>query len=280
MSGTSPMDRIGFRDLLRHYRPWAIFARQLNTRYGGLPRSFFARSARIVDAGAGPQDALKAKRLFKRCWYEGINIADLPDTSRERVAFDRYLLADLDETDLSFLPDRSYDLVISSHTIEHLDDGTALVSRLCAKVGPGGRLYLEWPSVESTTFPIRGLGLRFDDDPTHRRTYGLDEIRELVESHDLRIEFARRRRQWLRIILAPMLVAFRVLLHLESHAASRLSRHRMRLGDGAMSRRGRVSLARTEWAQGAGVALRWGFILVERPNPRPSWSAGRLSGVG
>ena len=208
MSSTVPIGRFGLRDLLRHYRPWAVLARQLNTRYAGLSPSFFARSARIVDAGAGPQDALKAKRLFRHCWYEGINIADLPQTSREREAYDQYHLADLNETDLSFLPDRSYDLVISSHTIEHLEDGTAVVSRLCAKVGPSGLLYLEWPSVESIAFPIRGLGLRFDDDSTHRRTYGLDEIRALVESHDLRVEFARCRRQWLRIILAPMLVAF------------------------------------------------------------------------
>lgn len=210
MSGTS-IGGLGVRELVRHYRPGAVLTRQLNTRYGGLPPAFFARSAKIVDAGGGPQDALKAKRLFGRCWYEGINIEDLPATSREKLAYDRYHLVDLDESDLSFLPDRSYDLVVSSHTIEHLKDGAAAVTRLCAKVGPGGLLYLEWPSLESVTFPIRGLGLRFDDDGGHRHTYGLDEIRALVESQGLRVEFARRRRQWLRMILAPILVAYHSL---------------------------------------------------------------------
>lgn len=207
MGGTST-GRPGIRQLIRHYRPRAAVARLLNTRYAGLPPAFFARSARIVDAGGGPLDALKAKRLFRACWYEGINIDALPPASREMAAYDRYHVVDLDETDLGFLPDRSFDLVVSSHTIEHLKDGVATVRRLCSKVGPGGRLYLEWPSLESVTFPIRGRGLRFDDDGTHRQTYGLHEIREEVESQGLQVEFARRRRQWLRILLAPILVAY------------------------------------------------------------------------
>ncbi len=211
MTGTSIGGLGVVRELVRHYRPGAVLIRQLNTRYGGLPPSFFARSARIVDAGGGPQDALKAKRLFGQCWYEGINIEDLPPSSTESHGYDRYHLVDLDGTDLSFLPDRSYDLVVSSHTIEHLRDGAVVVTRLCAKVGPGGFLYLEWPSLESVTFPIRGLGLRFDDDGTHRHTYGLDEIRALVERQGLRVEFARRRRQWLRMLLAPILVGYHTL---------------------------------------------------------------------
>jgi SAM-dependent methyltransferase len=208
MSLTSRVGDLRVRELVRHYRPWAVLTRQLNTRYGGLPPSFFARSARIVDAGGGPQDALKAKRLFAQCWYEGINIEDLPPSSRVRGGYDRYHLVDLDGTDLRFLADRSYDLVVSSHTIEHLEDGAAVVTRLCAKVRRGGLLYLEWPSLECITFPFRGFGLRFDDDGTHRQTYGLDEIRSLVERQGLRVEFARRRRQWLRMILAPFLVGY------------------------------------------------------------------------
>jgi hypothetical protein len=203
----SPIGGIRFHELVRYYRPGAVLARKLNSRYGGLPPEFFARSVRIVDAGGGPQDALKAKRLFARCWYEGINIEDLP-LSRASSGYDRYHLIDLDETDLSFLPDGSYDLVVSSHTIEHLKDGPATVARLCAKVGAGGLLYLEWPSIESISVPIRGRGLRFDDDGTHRQTYALDEIRALVESHGLQVEFARPRRQWLRVILAPILVPY------------------------------------------------------------------------
>jgi SAM-dependent methyltransferase len=203
--------RATIQALIRHFRPEAVLIRQLNTRYAGLPRSFFDQPARILDAGGGPSDALKAKRLFAECWYEGINIAALPATTVGMAGYDRYHLLDLDATDLSFLPQRSIDFVVSSHTIEHLEDGPATVERLCTKVRSGGRLYLEWPSIESVNFPIRGLGLRFDDDTTHRRTYGLDEMRAVVESQGLQVEFARRRRQWLRIVLAPILVVYRTL---------------------------------------------------------------------
>jgi len=208
MSDPSRIGALSIRELVRYYRPRAVLTRQLNTRYWGLPPSFFTSSVRIVDAGGGPQDALKAKRLFGQCWYEGINIEALPESSRASGGYDRYHLVDLDETDLSFLPDRSYDLVVSSHTIEHLKDGQAVVARLCAKVRPGGLLYLEWPSLESITFPIRGRGLRFDDDGTHRHAYGLDQIRALVARQGLHVEFARRRRQWLRMLLAPFLIVY------------------------------------------------------------------------
>jgi SAM-dependent methyltransferase len=196
------------RRLVRYLGPYAVVTRALNGRYTSLPASVFSSSVRIVDAGGGPMDARKAKRLFAQCWYEGINIAELPPPGSEAHGYDRYHLLDLDATDLAFLPDRSYDLVVSSHTIEHLKDGLAVVERLCRKVKPGGRLYLEWPSVQSTTFPVRGLGLRFDDDPTHRKAYALDDVRRLVEREGLRIERAGVRRQWLRILLAPILVPY------------------------------------------------------------------------
>jgi SAM-dependent methyltransferase len=197
-----------FWHLAHYYRPRTMVLRKLNTRYDGLPMQFFRRRLRILDAGGGPSDALKAKSMLDDCWYEGINIEELPPASKQRRAYDRYHLVDLDKSDLAFLPDWSFDLVASSHTIEHLEDGLRVVALLCDKVKPGGFLYLEWPSVESVTFPIRGRGLRFDDDVTHRSTYGLAEMAALVTGQGLRIEFARRRRQWLRILLGPFLIAY------------------------------------------------------------------------
>jgi SAM-dependent methyltransferase len=200
--------RVGLREIVRYLAPDAFLTRALNARYRGVPARFFTSPVRVVDAGGGPTDARKAKRLFAQCWYEGINIADLPAPGPHAHGYDRYHLLDLDATDLAFLPDRSFDLVVSSHTIEHLKDGLAVVERLCAKVKPGGRLYLEWPSVESTTCPVRGLGLRFDDDPSHRQTYALDDVRRIVERQGLRVERAGPRRQWLRVLLAPFLVPY------------------------------------------------------------------------
>ena len=185
--------------------------RFLNPRYAGLPAAFFRRSVRILDAGCGPKDALIARRLFARCWFEGINIVDLPAGSPERRAFDRYHLVDLDHTDLCFAADAAFDYVICSHTIEHLADGLALVPRLCAKVRPGGRLYVEWPSVASQTFPLRGFGLNFFDDGTHKQTFPVEAVAAAIREHGLEIEYAGPRRQIARMLLSPALAVYHAL---------------------------------------------------------------------
>jgi SAM-dependent methyltransferase len=203
----SVLENVGRPARVSRFRPGAVLTRVLNPRYASLPPAFLRKPVRILDAGCGPQEALIARRLFASCWFEGIDITDLPPGSPERRAFDRYHQVDLDQTDLSFVPDAGFDYVICSHTIEHLENGIALVARLCAKVRPGGRLYLEWPSVESQTFPVRGFGLNFFDDGTHKQTFPLETVAAVVEENGLVIEYAGRRRQVARMLLAPVLAA-------------------------------------------------------------------------
>lgn len=192
-------------------RPRAVLTRLLNPRYASLPAAFLRQPVRILDAGCGPREALIARNLFEGCWFEGIDIADVPRGGPERRAFDRYHQVDLDETDLCFVPDADFDYVICSHTIEHVEDGLALVARLCAKVRPGGRLYLEWPSVESQTFPLRGFGLNFFEDGTHKQTFALEDVATVVQRNGLVIAHAGRRRQIARMLLAPMLATYHSL---------------------------------------------------------------------
>lgn len=183
--------------------------RALHPRYAGLPAEWFRRPLRVLDAGAGPADGLLARAfLAPGSRFEGVNIVPLAEGSPERAAFDAYTVADLNESDLSFAPDGAYDYVICSHTIEHLEDGLALIPALARKVAPGGRLYLEWPAPSSERFPVRGVGLHFRDDPTHVRTYALAEVRAAVEACGLDMERAGPRRHALRIALAPALATY------------------------------------------------------------------------
>ncbi|HLF70839.1 MAG TPA: class I SAM-dependent methyltransferase [Dehalococcoidia bacterium] len=192
--------------------PASVLTRYLNPRYAWLPDEALEQPVRILDAGCGPKDGLMARRLFRRgCWYEGVSLWQPDPATRETRAFDRYHQQDLDATELEFLPQRSFDYVVCSHTLEHLQDGRAVLRRLCDKVRPGGRLYLEWPSLESQTFPVCGYGLNFFDDPTHRQTYGLDVISKIIVESGLEIIFAGRRRNWLRMLLAPFLTAYHSL---------------------------------------------------------------------
>lgn len=183
--------------------------RRLNPRYAYLPAPADGAPFRILDIGAGPEDGRIAKSLFPRCHFEAVNIAPL-DPAR-RGAFDVYHQRDLNADDLSFLPDDSFDYVISSHTIEHLEDGPGTVAQICAKVRPGGRIYLEWPSVESETFPIRGLGLNFCDDDTHIRTFPRADIAAVLTAKGFEIEYSGFRRMALRMLIAPLLILRRSL---------------------------------------------------------------------
>ena len=188
-----------------------LYRRALHPRYAALPADWFMRPLRVLDAGAGPSDAALAKTLLAPgTWFEAINIVPRP-AGTEGAAFDAYHVRDLDKTDLDFVEDGSFDYVVCSHTIEHLEDGVAVLNRLCAKVRPGGRLYLEWPSMESLSFPIRGLGLNFYDDPTHRATYPLALVADIVEKAGFEVVYAGKRHVWLRMISSPFLTFYHSL---------------------------------------------------------------------
>jgi SAM-dependent methyltransferase len=184
--------------------------RALNARYWYLESAFFDGPTRILDAGGGPVDARKAKQVVRDCWVEGVNIASRAPGA-DGAAYDRYHQVDLNHSDLAFLDDGSFDLVVASHTIEHLEDGLSVVRQLCRKVRPGGRLYLEWPAIKSLSFPIRGHGLNFWDDPTHTRTYPLTDVLNVVERAGLTVERAEPRRQLARMVLAPLLIVLHSL---------------------------------------------------------------------
>lgn len=185
--------------------------RHLNPRYAYLPEPAADAPIRILDIGAGPEDGRIAKTLFPAGHFEAINLRSLGADQRD--AFDVYHLRDLNKDDLSFLADDGFDYVISSHTIEHLDDGLRTVGQMCAKVRPGGRIYLEWPSVESKTFPIKGFGLNFYDDDTHLRTFRREEIAAVLTANGFDIDYSGYRRIWLRMLISPLLVIRRSLKH-------------------------------------------------------------------
>ena len=77
------------------------------------------------------------------------------------------------------LPDRSVDMVIANHVLEHVDDRKAL-AELFRILRPGGRAVLTVPLVEGWERTLEGEGLGEAErraqlgDPDHRRFYGRD----------------------------------------------------------------------------------------------------------
>ena len=183
------------------------FARALNPRYCWLAAAERRPGARILDVGAGSKDGRLAKAYWPGCWIEGVNIEPPPLEG----GFDAYHQIDLNLSSLDFLDAASFDYVVSSHLIEHLQDGLKAVDQLADRVKHGGLLDLEWPSPASQSFPIRGLGLNFYDDSTHVRTYRPDDVVDLLRDRGFEILQAGTRRHWARVLFAPLLALRRCL---------------------------------------------------------------------
>lgn len=90
-----------------------------------------------------------------------------------------------------------FDAVVSGHFIEHIGDPGSLAKWMARKVKPGGRAYIEWPSVNSLALPSReelaakGVDLvisRFADDATHQDLPDRSTICESMRASGFEIE--------------------------------------------------------------------------------------------
>ncbi|MCS6848834.1 MAG: class I SAM-dependent methyltransferase [Anaerolineae bacterium] len=91
---------------------------------------------RVLDAGAGE---CAYKKLFAHCRYVGVDLA-VGDTSWNYFNLDVI-------TSLSRLPfpDATFDAVLSTQTLEHLDDPLAGMYEMHRILKPGGKLFLTAP---------------------------------------------------------------------------------------------------------------------------------------
>jgi SAM-dependent methyltransferase len=79
---------------------------------------------------------------------------------------------------------RAFDAILCANFIEHIDDPLEFIAWAVSRLAPGGRLYLEWPRLESMNLPtnaaLREVGVhvttgRYHDDDTHRQNPPLAE---------------------------------------------------------------------------------------------------------
>jgi len=175
--------------------------RKINPRYAWLSDSARRGIATVLDVGGEPRDSMLAATFLPNCRFTALNIVQ----SGPMAPGAEFIRCDLDRDRLAAVAGRRFDYVISSHTLEHLRDGIGLIKDLAELVADGGRLYLEWPSPRSRHFPLRGVGLHFEDDPTHVATIALEDAVRRVQASGLTILAAGPRRNRLRALLAPIL---------------------------------------------------------------------------
>jgi SAM-dependent methyltransferase len=162
------------------------------------------RSFKLLDVGCGNHSATSTKRYFPDCIYYGLDRDNYNNDERDFALMERFFRIDLESARLDALPEGFFDVIVCSHVIEHLRNGVAVVGALGSKLAPGGRIYVEFPSVASLNLPSMPGTLHFCDDATHVRLYSVIEVCNALLDAGLRIVAAGRRRDPLMTWLFPV----------------------------------------------------------------------------
>jgi SAM-dependent methyltransferase len=139
---------------------------------------FSSASIRILDIGCGNNSPSVTKRWFPGCHYSGADIQRYNLGGEDDAAMDAFYLLGADGTGYDAIPDADFDLLILNHVLEHMTEPAPTLAALCAKLKPGGYIWIAFPSLRSLSLPSsEDETLQFCDDPTH---VWLPDIREVA----------------------------------------------------------------------------------------------------
>ncbi len=158
---------------------------------------------KILDVGCGNDSCEITRQWLNVDTYHGVDREFWQGQEEDYKKMDQLFLLDLDQSELSEVPDEFYDVVMFSHVIEHLENGHQTVRKLARKLRPGGLLYIETPSPRTLKYPSAIGFLNFYDDPTHKKVYPIAEIIE--QASELKLVSSGTRRDPPRLIfLSPI----------------------------------------------------------------------------
>lgn len=131
--------------------------------------NFQSKGYKILDVGCGNDASYNIKSRFPDLYYVGIDIGDY-NLTKPNLA-DEYVIVERENFDKSIKNFGSiFELVISSHNLEHCDDKYSTLVSMLSVLKKGGKIFLAFPCEKSTTFPSRNITLNYYDDPTHQET--------------------------------------------------------------------------------------------------------------
>ncbi len=125
---------------------------------------------KVLDAGFGAGQMLS---MFpKSCDIHGAEISSsavaLAKSDEKYMHWKSATFTLISEEDTEDLPPGPFDIIVSSHVLEHVRDDRKLLSTIYGRLKPGGIIYLFVP-IEEPNY-----------NPDHVRNYSLDTIRALV----------------------------------------------------------------------------------------------------
>lgn len=166
----------------------------LNLYWRGHPRFRFFKNcpieSKFLDIGAGAGGL-----AFWKSWFEperldikmyGVDLA----CGEHAGLYERFDALNLDNDPLPH-SDGFFDVVYSTHVLEHLQRPEKVLNEILRVLRPGGLCYLEVPNHNTLTLPTRAeyklkgyktSTINFHDDLTHLRPYSHGEIIKMLEN--------------------------------------------------------------------------------------------------
>jgi SAM-dependent methyltransferase len=152
------------------------------------------------------------KHWFPTCHYSGADIQRYNLSDEDLAAMDAFYPVGVDGSGYSAIPDGSFDVIILHHVIEHMRNPEPIVAVLCAKLKPGGYIWIGFPSERSLSMPPAAQGtLQFCDDDTHVYIPGVREISNVLLSHGVRVLHAGRTRDAVRTMVGVAVLPWALL---------------------------------------------------------------------
>lgn len=167
------------------WNEYAVTYRQIE-REGRVPPLLAAymtgRSGTLLDVGCGEGDLLGRLATEFPLWrLTGFEVS----LFRADIARQRGHQVQVDVG--GEIPEGEYDLIVSAHVIEHVEDDIDHARRLAALIAPGGHIYVETPMrLPGAWYFRRSPQGRWVLDPTHVREYrSVDALITALESGGL-----------------------------------------------------------------------------------------------
>jgi len=137
----------------------------------------------VLDIGCGPGHLLN-QFLNNGCICKGIEYSDVAaEIPRNKYKLD-VLVGDISKINFE---EMKFDIIVSWHTLEHMEDPHVAVKKMVELLNPGGLLYISVPNIGSTEAMISKNNWFHLDVPRHLNHYSDQFMKNLLVTYNTKI---------------------------------------------------------------------------------------------
>lgn len=150
---------------------------------------------KLLDVGCGNRSPQGVKAILNKIYYVGIDVGDYNQTLDSKGCADEYHIVKREEFAEEIEKyNNEFDVVLSSHNIEHCDEPERVLSAMISALKKGGKMYMAFPSEESQYFPgFRNGCLNFYDDSSHNKVPSWKKINSMLSERNMKILYKTKK---------------------------------------------------------------------------------------